>query len=401
MKRNYEPTSRPSSQRAPGRSFHRHWIAVAICAIGLLGMGLISARAATQNPPDLMAYQGYLTDANGAVLAPTTPVNYAVTFKIYSVATGGSSLWSEMQTVTVDKGNFSVLLGVGAAVPSEPHAALNTVFIGGDASDRYIEMVPTINNVSTVMSPRLHLVSSPYAMLAKTAIGLYGNDGSSVINMNADKLSAGTVADARLSANVALRNAANTFSAAQTFSVGVTANAGIAFLGNVRGWSDSSTIEAPYIVGRGTVPIGTITAYYGELAALPSYWHECDGGTYSGRATPNLRGRFIVGAGSGSAMNTSYNTSGGSTSVTLYPGNLPPHTHQTKDGVFSERSNWINGAFWSEYLGYNNYGSGDSDGDNTYVYMRWVTTEPGNGLNSTPFSILPPWYSLYYIMRVQ
>ena len=401
MKRNYEPTSRPSSQRAPGRSFHRHWIAVAICAIGLLGMGLISARAATQNPPDLMAYQGYLTDANGAVLAASAPANYSVVFKIYSVATGGNSLWSEQQAVTVDKGNFSVLLGVGTAVGSDPHNALSTVFIGGDASDRYIEMVPTISNVATVMTPRLHLVTSPYAMLAKTAIGLYNNDGSSVTSLNASQLSAGTISDARLSANVALRNAANTFSAAQTFSVGVTANAGIAFLGNVRGWSDSSTIEAPYIVGRGTVPIGTITAYYGELASLPSYWHECDGGTYSGRTTPNLRGRFIVGAGSGSAMNTSYNTSGGSTSVTLYPGNLPPHTHQTKDGVFSERSNWINGAFWSEYLGYNNYGSGDSDGDNTYVYMRWVTTEPGNGLNSTPFSILPPWYSLYYIMRVE
>lgn len=401
MKKNYEPTSRPSSQRAPGRSFHRHWIAVAICAIGLLGMGLISARAATQNPPDLMAYQGYLTDANGAVLAPTTPVNYAVTFKIYSVATGGSSLWSEMQTVTVDKGNFSVLLGVGAAVAGEAHNALNTVFIGGDASDRYIEMVPTINNVSTVMSPRLHLVSSPYAMLAKTAIGLYGNDGSSVINMNADKLSVGTVPDARLSANVALRNAANSFSSAQTFNGSVAANTGIAFLGNVKGWSDNSTIEAPYIVGRGTVPIGTITAYYGDLAALPSYWHECDGGTYSGRATPNLRGRFIVGAGSGNSMNTSYNTSGGSTTVTLYPANLPPHTHNTKDAFFSERTNWNAYYVFSEYTGYNVIGSGDSDADNHYLAMRWQTSDGGSGLSQAPFSILPPWYSLYYIMRVQ
>jgi hypothetical protein len=30
-------------------------------------------------------------------------------------ATGGNELWSEEQTVTVDKGYFSVLLGQGAA----------------------------------------------------------------------------------------------------------------------------------------------------------------------------------------------------------------------------------------------------------------------------------------------
>lgn len=41
------------------------------------------------------------------------------------------------------------------------------------------------------------------------------------------------------------------------------------------------------------VPVGIITMFSGTL--IPSGWAICDGGTYNGLVTPDLRGRFIVG----------------------------------------------------------------------------------------------------------
>jgi hypothetical protein len=41
------------------------------------------------------------------------------------------------------------------------------------------------------------------------------------------------------------------------------------------------------------IPVGAIILYYGLLSAVPSGWHMCDG-TYG---TPDMRGKFVVGAG--------------------------------------------------------------------------------------------------------
>src|SRR6202051_1252515 len=74
-------------------------------------------------PPELMSYQGYLTDGTGNPLGPTStgPKNYNVVFRIWDSATLGTELYAEQQTVTVDNGYFSVLLGEGGAYQSEPH----------------------------------------------------------------------------------------------------------------------------------------------------------------------------------------------------------------------------------------------------------------------------------------
>lgn len=54
-----------------------------------------------------------------------------------------------------------------------------------------------------------------------------------------------------------------------------------------------------------SVPIGGIIAYTGALNALPLNYHLCDGTD----GTPDLRDRFIVGAGSSYNLNTIGGTS--------------------------------------------------------------------------------------------
>ena len=125
------------------------------------------ARAADSNPPERLTYQGYLTDANGSALGTNAPKNYDVVFRIYDSQSGGSELWAEQQTVTVDKGYFSVLLGEGSTYQSEPHPLLlSGLFTNNTASDRYIEMlVKGIGAGSppadVTLLPRLRLLTSP------------------------------------------------------------------------------------------------------------------------------------------------------------------------------------------------------------------------------------------------
>ena len=57
---------------------------------------------ATPTPPGQISYQGFLVDANGIPLATNTPRNYDLILRIYNVSSGGSPLWAEVQTVTVD-----------------------------------------------------------------------------------------------------------------------------------------------------------------------------------------------------------------------------------------------------------------------------------------------------------
>ncbi|MGA4577226.1 tail fiber domain-containing protein [Limisphaera sp. VF-2] len=140
-----------------------------------------SARAADARPPDLMTYQGFLVDANGVPLASNNPANYPVIFRIYDQATGGNRLWSEQQIVTIDKGNFSVLLGEGTEVPGESRPPLSQVFGGVDASDRYLGITVTISGAPTEILPRLRLLPAPYAYLARHANALVNNNGQPLV----------------------------------------------------------------------------------------------------------------------------------------------------------------------------------------------------------------------------
>jgi hypothetical protein len=57
--------------------------------------------------PHLINYQGRLTDSSGKPLEGT----HNLTFRIYDAETAGNLLWQETQSVLIQKGIFSVLLG--------------------------------------------------------------------------------------------------------------------------------------------------------------------------------------------------------------------------------------------------------------------------------------------------
>ena len=156
------------------RSIILHRFAL-LTSVALLVSSLPLA-AQTTEVPELMSYQGYVTDTSNVALAPAAPANYEVTFRIYNRAQAGNIIWAEQQTVTIFKGNFSVLLGQGRAVTGAPNPKLNTVFT---EKERYMGITVGSNNE---FSPRQRILTSAYAYRAKVAEsvgGVISLDGTS------------------------------------------------------------------------------------------------------------------------------------------------------------------------------------------------------------------------------
>jgi hypothetical protein len=191
--------------------------------------GVNSTFGANFSPPDFLTYQGYLADGNGGALAPATPVNYNVVFRIYDSQSGGTLVWAEVQTVTIDNGLFSVVLGEGAANASEPRPTLGSLFSSASASDRFLEMTVTIGGTPLTIAPRIRFLTSPYSFLATQANELVSPAGATLIsststgdtNITGSITTAGSIANSATTANagnfgntIVMRDASSNFQAA-------------------------------------------------------------------------------------------------------------------------------------------------------------------------------------------
>ena len=74
---------------------------------------LVTTLPSTAQVPQTVSYQGVLTDGLGT---PVADSNYDLTFRIYTVSSGGAEIWSETQSVLVFGGIFSVVLGSNNAL---------------------------------------------------------------------------------------------------------------------------------------------------------------------------------------------------------------------------------------------------------------------------------------------
>jgi len=133
-------------------------------------------------------------------------------------------------------------------------------------------------------------------------------------------------------------------------------------------------------------PIGGIIIWSGSIANIPSGWALCDGTN----GTPNLRDRFVVGAGTSYAVG---NTGGSKDAIvvshahTTSTAGLHAHTVQTRDaggqsGFLGETNN----------LGTTNTYTTSSAGAHTHT----ISTTGSSGTNAN----LPPYYALAYIMKI-
>jgi len=128
---------------------------------------LLAAFVSHAQVPQLFNYQGFLRNAAGA---PVTG-SLSVEFRIYKTPTGGTALWTETQTVTVNEGVFNVLLGATVPIPY-------SVFEGGK---RYLAL--RIGS-DPEMAPRKRFASVAYAFHTSNSDSLGGFDSSAFVKMD-------------------------------------------------------------------------------------------------------------------------------------------------------------------------------------------------------------------------
>jgi hypothetical protein len=138
------------------------------------------------------------------------------------------------------------------------------------------------------------------------------------------------------------------------------------------------------------LPSGVITLWSGSVASIPSGWLLCNGSS----GTPDLRDKFIVGAGSTYAVAAT----GGSANATLVS-----HTHTatsvvTDPGHIHTLDRGSNGGFSDYFQATTTFDSAALETNSAFTGITVATTNSTEGSSATNAN-LPPYYALAYIMK--
>lgn len=126
------------------------------------------------------------------------------------------------------------------------------------------------------------------------------------------------------------------------------------------GSNTTQIANTSYVRGELTtlIPSGVILLWSGSIASIPSGWVLCNGAN----STPDLRDRFVVGAGTSYAVNAT----GGANTVTLDATMIPAHTHSLS----------ASGTTGNNNVGHNHTFSGTTSGQS--VTHTHSVSDPGH-----------------------
>lgn len=155
--------------------------------------------------------------------------------------------------------------------------------------------------------------------------------------------------------------------------------------------ADTNVIVKGEFIGYGTIPLGGIIMWSGTN--IPDGWALCDGTTSNGYTTPDLRGRFIVGAGQSTTSHTRERTlpdykigdKGGINKYVMSVEEMPSHNH----GMFDKSDG--GGGDWRVFRS-------NACGENYDATYDLATQYEGG---SEAHENRPPYYTLAFIMRVK
>lgn len=179
--------------------------------------------------------------------------------------------------------------------------------------------------------------------------------------------------------------------------------------------TNTTQIATTAFVMANAIPVGGVIMWSGTIATIPANWALCDGTN----GTPDLRDKFIVGAGS----TYTPSTTGGSVTKTLAVENLPAHTHtwtgttatggdhthvvtdpgHTHNVYDRTAAGGADGGFADSWKGRTNATTtSNTTGISLAGHAGHTHTVNGTNANTgsgTAVNILPPYFALAYIMR--
>jgi len=153
--------------------------------------------------------------------------------------------------------------------------------------------------------------------------------------------------------------------------------------------------------GGSDLQAGIIAMWSGRLQELPEGWNLCDGT----RGTPDLRDKFILGAGGGYMQSSE----GGNTHCMLTMMNIPAHTHPRNTTSIKELPIVQTTLQKSETAKWVVKTSAVTLEPTERVETKMVTDTPllhsstgsAGATEPTPIDLRPPYYALAFIMRCE
>jgi len=143
------------------------------------------------------------------------------------------------------------------------------------------------------------------------------------------------------------------------------------------------------------VPSGVIMMWSGATSAIPSGYVLCNGSN----STPDLRGRFVIGAQGDSGNTYDVGDTGGSATHTLTTAEMPSHTHTATSTVTDPGHSHVlpYGDSGGESDGWD--GNGNSSTTNSATTGITVATTNASTGGGGAHENRPPYYALCYIMK--
>jgi hypothetical protein len=251
-----------------------------LLALLLALYAVLAAGPVMASVPSTMSYQGVLTDGSGNLVADGP---YNLTFNLYTVASGGSSIWTETDTaVPVTKGGFSVVLG-------------NVTPLSSLAFDAQYYLGITVGG-GPELAPRVVLTASPYGLSLRLPFSGDAAGSGSVLSIRNTSGSTAITADPTLDVGSTSSNGSvNVFRSGSTNAV-LSARVGSAYGdgGQLDLMEENGAVEAslfPYNTDGYWLYIGGDNFGYNGIAAI---------GNSDGSSDPEL---FMLGNASSITFN--------------------------------------------------------------------------------------------------
>ena len=350
-------------------------------------------------------YQASLRDEHGNVItndAGEVVRSHDVILRLWDSVEKGKLLWGRQYSIYTDETgvfNLAVSDETGSGIDqAQACGSLEKVFAGNPAGGVYVGI--EVKNSSGEITPRQRLFAVPFAAVA--------ND---VRRISGDVVAGGSI-QLGASSNVVINANGITQKTGESKFYKLTVDGTLTVSGKITGNADTTingklTVNEDVEIAKNKtlsvggsevvpVPVGGIIIWTKPELPDNEHWAVCDGSTnknYIGKL-PDLRARFVVGVNPANA-DYELNATGGAETVTLTTDQIPGHRHyyagdDELEGIETTLDCTSSAGSTDKHY--------DADSKMSGKSKVYKTSSTGGGKSHEN---RPPYYALYYIMRVK